>query len=84
MYVGRFTDQGSWIRRSTKESVLNSGRESPALRPGQYSVNCRKFLWYSPDPSVSEPGSRPDDKIEPNQALETPKLGSIEVVGHVR
>jgi hypothetical protein len=34
IYVGRFTDQGSWIRRSTKESVISSGRESPALRMG--------------------------------------------------
>ncbi|KIM47693.1 hypothetical protein M413DRAFT_439360 [Hebeloma cylindrosporum] len=32
LYVGRFTDQGSWIRRSTKESVIHSGRESPAPR----------------------------------------------------
>jgi len=40
VYVGRSADQGSWIRRSTKESVLstNSGRESPAPRQGKCSL----------------------------------------------
>ncbi|KAF8913192.1 Dopey, N-terminal-domain-containing protein [Gymnopilus junonius] len=32
VYVGRFTDQSSWMRRNTKEATNTSGRESPALR----------------------------------------------------
>ncbi|KAF8963955.1 Dopey, N-terminal-domain-containing protein [Flammula alnicola] len=64
IYVGRFTDQGSWIRRSTKESVINSGRESPAPR--------------------ADATSRPDEKLEAiGIPLETPKLGSLEVVGQI-
>lgn len=37
IYVGRLTDQGSWIRRGTKEAILStgSGRESPAPRSGK-------------------------------------------------
>ncbi|KAF9524082.1 Dopey, N-terminal-domain-containing protein [Crepidotus variabilis] len=33
-HIGRSTDQGSWIRRSAKETALSngSGRESPAIR----------------------------------------------------
>ncbi|KAG6911306.1 hypothetical protein DXG01_002145 [Tephrocybe rancida] len=30
MFVGRSYDQGSWIRRSTKESLVTNGRGSPA------------------------------------------------------
>ncbi|KAG6841563.1 hypothetical protein C0991_009598 [Blastosporella zonata] len=30
MFVGRSYDQGSWIRRSTKESLVTNGRSSPA------------------------------------------------------
>ncbi|KAG5319825.1 hypothetical protein C0989_000798, partial [Termitomyces sp. Mn162] len=29
MFVGRSYDQGSWIRRTTKESLTNNGRNSP-------------------------------------------------------
>ncbi|KAF8167553.1 Dopey, N-terminal-domain-containing protein [Crassisporium funariophilum] len=32
VYVGRSTDQGSWIRRSTKDSVASNGRDSPVPR----------------------------------------------------
>ncbi|PPQ99509.1 hypothetical protein CVT24_005299 [Panaeolus cyanescens] len=32
VYVGRSSDQGSWIRRTTKDSVTNGGRDSPAPR----------------------------------------------------
>ncbi|KAK0199079.1 Dopey, N-terminal-domain-containing protein [Armillaria mellea] len=32
VYVGRSFDQGSWIRRSTKEALATNGRESPAPR----------------------------------------------------
>ncbi|KAF9566957.1 hypothetical protein CPC08DRAFT_758587 [Agrocybe pediades] len=67
VYVGRFTDQGSWIRRGAKESVLlsGSGRESPAPR--------------------TEPLSRNDEKYDGNATAvpETPKLGSLEVVGQI-
>jgi hypothetical protein len=40
VYVGRSTDQGSWIRRSTKETILStgSGRESPAPRAGKWYI----------------------------------------------
>ncbi|KAF9486392.1 hypothetical protein BDN70DRAFT_822033, partial [Pholiota conissans] len=62
LYVGKFTDQGSWIRRSTKDSVISSGRESPALHPP----------------------SRSDEKSDVITAtVETPRLGSIEVVAQI-
>ncbi|KAK0500731.1 Dopey, N-terminal-domain-containing protein [Armillaria luteobubalina] len=32
IYVGRSFDQGSWIRRTTKEALATNGRESPAPR----------------------------------------------------
>ncbi|KAK0466281.1 Dopey, N-terminal-domain-containing protein [Desarmillaria tabescens] len=32
VYVGRSFDQGSWIRRTTKEALTTNGRESPAPR----------------------------------------------------
>ncbi|KAF9011155.1 Dopey, N-terminal-domain-containing protein [Cyathus striatus] len=32
LFVGRTFDQGSWIRRSTKESLATNGRESPISR----------------------------------------------------
>ncbi|KAF9056037.1 Dopey, N-terminal-domain-containing protein [Panaeolus papilionaceus] len=51
VYVGRSSDQGSWIRRSTKDSVTNGGRESPAARSAITSFvatsalpNLRKIL----------------------------------------
>ena len=34
VYVGRSTDQGSWIRRGIKDPATSNGRESPALRTG--------------------------------------------------
>ncbi|KAJ7742186.1 Dopey, N-terminal-domain-containing protein [Mycena olivaceomarginata] len=37
VFIGRAYDQGSWIRRSTKDALGgNSGRESPAPRAGMY------------------------------------------------
>jgi hypothetical protein len=30
-FVGRSQDQGSWIRRSAKESLIPNGRDSPAI-----------------------------------------------------
>lgn len=30
MFVGRSSDQGSWIRRSAKEAIATNGRNSPA------------------------------------------------------
>ncbi|KAJ7750196.1 Dopey, N-terminal-domain-containing protein [Mycena metata] len=32
VFIGRAYDQGSWIRRSTKDSLVTNGRESPAPR----------------------------------------------------
>ncbi|KAJ6523556.1 Dopey, N-terminal-domain-containing protein [Mycena capillaripes] len=32
LFVGRAYDQGSWIRRSTKDALVTNGRESPAPR----------------------------------------------------
>ncbi|RDB28675.1 Protein dopey [Hypsizygus marmoreus] len=32
IYVGRSFDQGSWIRRTTKESITTNGRDSPVPR----------------------------------------------------
>ncbi|CAA7265849.1 unnamed protein product [Cyclocybe aegerita] len=66
VYVGRSTDQGSWIRRSAKEAISNSGRESPA--PRQDSI------------------PKPDDKSEvivTSIPPETPRLGSLEVIGQI-
>ena len=34
VYVGRSTDQGSWIRRGIKDPLTSNGRESPGLRTG--------------------------------------------------
>lgn len=81
VYVGRFTDQGSWIRRGTKESVINSGRESPALRGGE----CHKSITVGSTHMFIplKDASRVDEKTD-IVPLETPlKLGSIEVVGQV-
>jgi len=36
MFVGRSSDQGTWIRRSTLASPAN-GRDSPIPRVGKYS-----------------------------------------------
>ncbi|KAG5643542.1 hypothetical protein DXG03_000683 [Asterophora parasitica] len=35
IFVGRSFDQGSWIRRTTKESLVTNGRDSPAPRDGK-------------------------------------------------
>lgn len=39
VYVGRSTDQGSWIRRGIKDPVTSNGRESPGLRIGNVYHN---------------------------------------------
>jgi hypothetical protein len=37
VFIGRAYDQGSWIRRSTKDALGGtSGRESPAPRAGMF------------------------------------------------
>lgn len=36
-FVGRSSDQGSWIRRSTKDTLATNGRDSP--RPGKLPCN---------------------------------------------
>ncbi|KAF7307364.1 Dopey-N domain-containing protein [Mycena indigotica] len=37
VFVGRAYDQGSWIRRSTKDALVTNGRESPAPRDEKLS-----------------------------------------------
>lgn len=46
MFVGRSYDQGSWIRRTTKESLSNNGRNSPA--PGQGKLHfCHRYIFFT-------------------------------------
>lgn len=44
-FVGRSSDQGSWIRRSTKETLAQNGRDSP--RPGKAPVPFSTLLSHT-------------------------------------
>ncbi|KAJ6623058.1 Dopey, N-terminal-domain-containing protein [Mycena sp. CBHHK59/15] len=43
VFVGRAYDQGSWIRRSTKDSLATNGRESPAPRDEKLAASVSSF-----------------------------------------
>jgi len=49
VFVGRSFDQGSWIRRSTKESLVTNGRDSPVPRSNgkTYSPRAGNYLPVS-------------------------------------
>ncbi|KAK2464744.1 hypothetical protein APHAL10511_003162 [Amanita phalloides] len=51
-FVGRTFDQGSWIRRSTKEALLANGRESPAPR-----TDSRNEEKVDGSPELPKPGT---------------------------
>ncbi|KAJ7687383.1 Dopey, N-terminal-domain-containing protein [Mycena rosella] len=48
VFVGRAYDQGSWIRRSTKDSLVTNGRESPAPRDEKLAASVSSL---GPDPT---------------------------------
>lgn len=43
-FVGRTTEPSSWIRRSTRESLIN-GRSSPAPRGGEKNSTVRRSFY---------------------------------------
>ncbi|KAF5384809.1 hypothetical protein D9615_001099 [Tricholomella constricta] len=55
IFVGRSFDQGSWIRRTTKESLVSNGRDSPAPRDGNEKLDSSTSLVQpdTPRPGVS-------------------------------
>lgn len=84
VYVGRFTDQSSWMRRSTKEPTNLSGRESPALRSGMSNLHSN----YLEHCCIFELDSNPrlDEKAEAyptSTTSEIGKLASVEIVPQV-
>ncbi|KAK7063885.1 dopey-N domain-containing protein [Favolaschia claudopus] len=59
VFVGRAYDQGSWIRRSTKDTLgTNSGRESPALRDEKLSASVASLPDATPRPAPVEMASQ--------------------------
>jgi hypothetical protein len=40
-YVGRSSDQGSWLRRTTAKDGATNGKDSPLPRIGQFSALSR-------------------------------------------
>ncbi|KAJ7070662.1 Dopey, N-terminal-domain-containing protein [Mycena amicta] len=62
VFVGRAYDQGSWIRRSTKDALSTNGRESPAPRDEK------------PSSSVA---SLPDPKPAINQFIATTAMPNL-------
>jgi hypothetical protein len=80
VYVGRSTDQGSWIRRGVKDPIISNGRESPGLRTG----NVYQSLTVHTLTDFLE--TRVDDKSETTPMTmppETSKMGSTEVIAQV-
>lgn len=79
VYVGRSTDQGSWIRRGIKDPIISNGRESPGLRTG----NVYQFVAVHSLTDFLE--TKVDDKSETTAMImppETSKMGS-EVIAQV-
>ncbi|GLB43530.1 putative dopey, N-terminal [Lyophyllum shimeji] len=56
MFVGRSYDQGSWIRRSTKESLVANGRDTPAPRDGKTDEKLDASTSLLP-PDTPKPGA---------------------------
>ena len=82
VYVGRSTDQGSWIRRTAKDTILStgSGRESPAPRSGKWlrMWGLEKAKWPN---TLIDSAIEKIDPISTSLPLETSR--SLEVVGQV-
>jgi hypothetical protein len=82
VFVGRSADQGSWIRRSTKESLVTNGRDSPSLRNGMATASLKDIR------NNKSADLKLDEKIDGSTvslpAPETPKIGaSIELIAQV-
>lgn len=50
VFVGRSFDQGSWIRRSTKESLITNGRDSPVPRSNDNKLEEKVDTSSAPAP----------------------------------
>ncbi|KAG6813245.1 hypothetical protein H0H92_012882 [Tricholoma furcatifolium] len=57
MFVGRSYDQGSWIRRSTKESLVTNGRGSPAPSQTDNKSDEKQDLSTLVPPDSAKPGA---------------------------
>ncbi|KAJ6601434.1 Dopey, N-terminal-domain-containing protein [Mycena vulgaris] len=58
VFVGRAYDQGSWIRRSTKDSLVTNGRESPAPRDEKLAASVSSLPDAGPRPASTELASQ--------------------------
>ncbi|KAJ7665387.1 Dopey, N-terminal-domain-containing protein [Mycena polygramma] len=58
VFVGRAYDQGSWIRRSTKDALATNGRESPAPRDEKLASSVASLPDATPRPAFTELASQ--------------------------
>ncbi|KAJ7103154.1 Dopey, N-terminal-domain-containing protein, partial [Mycena belliarum] len=81
VFVGRAYDQGSWIRRSTKDSLGTNGRESPAPRVHiTYWVSTDEKLSASVSSLNADPAPRPASAelaSQVNQFIATTAMPSL-------
>ncbi|KAF8079121.1 Dopey, N-terminal-domain-containing protein [Lyophyllum atratum] len=77
IFVGRSYDQGSWIRRSTKESLATNGRDSPAPRDAKNDEKLDASTTSLAQPDTPRPGASTEIVAQINEFIATSVLPNL-------